>query len=157
MIKKPGTILVAILVVVATLAVATGLLEAVWPAPQASVAAQMYADPNKPLSKSLLTTLGALKNQRQKVQIVYINDALDIKAKMEKNEALYDFALQDYQVRIEQSQRAFDEWIGTKSNPGVFGTMIFGALMASLTKLHSNATMYSELEVEKIKNGIKPA
>lgn len=136
--RRFGTVLVAILVVLAAAVMFTGVLEQVWPAPQASSLAQQFVNPGEKVDKFPFTTLGNLKGQKQELQVI---------------EATTSIIQKEYDEKIAGSQKAYDKLIGTIDNPGLLGSGIAALLAGYAVALYKNKTMYSETEVTEIKNG----
>lgn len=134
--KNTGTAIVAILIVVGAIALFSGILEGIFPAQQASPLAQEFVGPTQPVNTFPITTLGELKDQKQKLDVI---------------SATTDIVAKEYDEKIGASQQAYNKLIGTIDNPGLFGAAISALLAGYLTKLYKDKTMYSEVEVEKIK------
>lgn len=138
MLRKSGIALVAALVILAAVTLFSGVLEQVWPASQSSGLAQKLVEPSKKVDNFPFTTLGKLKNQKQKLAVI---------------DATVGIVNKEYEAKIGLSQGAYDKLVGTMNNPGLFGSAIFALLAGYGVRIYDKNTMYDEREVEIIKNG----
>lgn len=136
--KKVGTVLVAVLLIVAALAVVTGVIESVWVANQVSPVAQQFVNPDVKPSTFPITTLTSLKNQKQKLEVIKATTVVVDK---------------EYADKIAGSQASYDKLIGTVSNPGVLGAVALAALTMYGTNLYNKNKLYTADEVKAIKEG----
>lgn len=120
--------LVVILIVVAAVAILTGVAEYVCPAPRLSDVAQQFIEPDKKVNTFPITTLGALKNDKQKLEIIKVTT---------------DVVSKEMGEKIEQSQKVYD-----------YATPLAAALLSFyITSVYKNKTLYTEAEIQEIKNG----
>jgi hypothetical protein len=128
MLKKTGEIFIGILLVVAAVAILTGVATHIFPAVQLSDVAQKFIEPNKNVNTFPITTLGNIKNKKLRLEVIKAT------AKIVENE--------------------MDD--KTNQSEDIYKYMIPAALAlfsSYLTNLYKNKTMYSEQEVTEIKNG----
>jgi hypothetical protein len=131
MLKKTGVALLGILLIVAAVAVLTGVATHVLPAIQLSDVAQKFIEPSKAVSTFPITTLGSLKNKKQRLEVI---------------KATVEIVDKEMTEKTEQSQQVYD-----------YLTPVAAALLSLyLTNLYKNRTMYSEAEVKEIKNSVPP-
>lgn len=123
MVKKAGSVLITILIIVVGLAAVTGVLEQVWPAAQPSPTAQQLIAPTRPINTFPMTTLGKLKNKKQRLDVIAATTAI---------------VQNEFQLKIAKSQSAY--------------AAIAAVAAAYFMSIYKNKTMYSENEVEKIRN-----
>lgn len=122
MVKKAGAALVTVLIIILGVAAVTGVLEQVWPAAQPSGVAQQLIAPNEKVNTFPLTTLGKLKNKKQRLNVI---------------EATTKIVQNEFELKIAQSQTAY--------------SAIAAIASAYFMALYKNRTMYSEQEVTDIK------
>lgn len=134
MLQKTGSALVIVLVIAAGVVLFTGALESIWPAPQSSPVAQQFVNPGKPVDAFPFTTLGKLKNQKQRLNVI---------------EATTSIIQKEYDKKIGASQNAYDKLIGTIDNPGLLGSGMAALLAAYGMAMYKNKTLYSEVEVKE--------
>lgn len=137
--KNTGSALVIAVVIIGAVALFSGVIEGIFPAPQASPLAQEFVGPELPINNFPLTTLGELKNQKQKLDVI---------------EATTDIVAAEYDEKISGSQNAYNKLIGTIDNPGLLGAGIAALLAGYATALYKNKTLYSETEVAAIREKI---
>lgn len=124
MIKKTGAALITILILIVGLAAVTGVLEQVWPAAQPSPTAQQLIAPTKPVNTFPMTTLGKLKNKKQRLDVIAATTAI---------------VRNEFELKIAKSQSAY--------------AAIAAVAAAYFMSIYKNKTMYSEQEVAEIRNG----
>jgi hypothetical protein len=128
MLKKTGAIFIGILLVVAAVAILTGVATHILPAVQLSDVSQKFIEPNKNVNTFPITTLGTLKNKRQRLEVI---------------KATAEIVDKEMAVKEAASQKVYD-----------YMTPLAAALLSFyLTTMYKNRTMYSEQEVTEIKNG----
>lgn len=131
---KAGSVLVIALVVIAAVAMFSGVIEGIFPAQQSSKLAQTFVSPDGTVDIFPITTLGSLKNQKQKLDVLV---------------ATADIVGKEYEDKIGTAQKTYDKFIGTIDNPGLFGAAIAALLSGYLTKLYKDKTLYSEGEYKE--------
>jgi len=140
--KRTGVALVAILIIVASVALLSGVFEAFWPANQSSPVAQQLIEPGKPVNTFPITFLGDLKNQQKKVDVI---------------SATVGVVKGEYDEKVNKAQAAYDKLIGTIDKPGLLGTGAAALLAMYATALYKNGQLYNKSEVEEaVKNGKVP-
>lgn len=150
---KRGSALIVVLAVVALIAVGTGILENFWPAESDSVAVRAYLGEDVTKSTFPITTLGTLKKKKQAIRIKYIVSNLDLQAALNKNDAVYEFAIGEITPRVIAAKKSYDTYVGTYDKPGLALAGLLALLTGAGVKLYDKNTMYNENEVEVIKNG----
>lgn len=136
--KRVGFALVAILIIVAAVAVFSGVLERFYIAPQLSPTTQQVINPDRPVSKSPFTTLGTLKDAQVKLDVT--------KATV----GIVDSELKD---KTNQSQVAYNSLFGSLSNPGLFGAILLAAATGIATNAYNKSKLYTPDQVKLVKNG----
>lgn len=128
MLKKTGEVLIGILLVVTAVAILSGCITGFWPAEQLSGTAQRFIEPSKDADTFPITTLGNIKDKKQKLEVI---------------KATADIVTKEIYDKAKASQDVYN-----------LMTPIAAAMLSFyLTSLYKNRTMYSETEVTEIKNG----
>lgn len=120
--KKFGFATLFVIAIIAALALATGVLEQVWPAAQPSTIAQRLVSPTEKINTFPITTLANIKDQKQRLEVI------DATTKIVRGE---------FELKIQQSQAAY--------------STVAAMLSAYGMALYKKQTMYSEDEVKAIK------
>ncbi len=140
MVKKSGTVLVAVIVIIAVVAMFSGVFETVWPAPRSSPVAQELI--GQPANTFPITTLGKLKNEQKKVEVL---------------SATVGVVKGEYDDKINKAQAAYDKLVGSIDKPGMLGTIAVGLMAMYGTALYKNNQLYTLAEVnDAVKNGKTP-
>jgi hypothetical protein len=151
--NRKGSALLIVLAVIAVLAIATGCVNQLWPAERPSAAVTSYV--GEPTGGFPITTLGNAKATKQKVQVKHVTTMIDLKAALDKDDAIYNIAMDELNLRIQASQAMYDKYVGTPEAPGLLGSVLFAALAGLGVHTYNKNTMYSEAEVKALA-GTKP-
>jgi hypothetical protein len=153
--RTKGSVLVIVMVVVAVLAIATGCVNQFWPTEKPSAAVSQYV--GEPTTGGLpITTLGNAKATKQKVQAKHVITAIELKAAMDKDDAMYALVTEELNLRIAAAQQMYDKYVGTPEAPGLIGSLLFASLAGLGVNIYNKKTMYSEAEVAAMKPDVKP-
>ena len=128
MLRKTGNVLVIALIFVGAVVALSGALKSVFPAEQSSEVAQQLISPNEKVNTFPITTLGKLKNKEQKLAVI---------------DATTKIVQKEFNAKIEQSQTAYTSVVA----------LLSAIASAYGTTLYNKAKMYTEEEVQVIKNG----
>lgn len=149
--SRKGAVLLVVLAVIALLAIATGCLNQFWPVEKPSAAVTAYVGDSPTTGGLPITTLSNAKATKQRVQAKHIITAIELKASMDKDDAMYALVTEELNLRIQTAQQSYDKYIGTPEAPGLVGSILFAGLAGLGVHTFNKKTMYSEAEVAAMK------